>query len=407
MVVIDNEKAEEDTLSVDYIYAVMDSTSNDSLRTVFLTQLWGESFVDSILTDPEVFKQQQQRDRLYSIEDEEEERESLVNWAKWIQEGRMPSYSDLEEEITVLKKKIKKSQRIGLAENPELKTFKVEEVDKNRFLLAELYWFRFSLMDSASAQYRCIVNDYPRSPYAPRSLYNLGYLAKHFYRDSAQTDSIYQLLINRYPRSPVANDVKRQLDLPVVMTQEDSVANAFQRAEHLLFNQNQPRKAYNAYQSLRDCYPETEWAAKAMFSMGWICEYRLDSLQLAFVLYDSLVSRYPESIYAMKVQPKVLAVRTAEQEKEKDISEKMDLKQPKILSAESDTMLSDTEKDRLSSELIPEDTLSSVISAKDTTLQVGEQKTKQRMRPDPKLLDEKIQVKTEEKAEKPEDFMME
>ena len=56
--------------------------------------------------------------------------------------------------------------------------------------------------------------------------------------------------------------------------------------------------------------------------MGWISENRLDSLQRAYVLYDSLARRYPESPYAKKIQPKLLAVREAEQQKAAEENQK-------------------------------------------------------------------------------------
>ena len=57
--------------------------------------------------------------------------------------------------------------------------------------------------------------------------------------------------------------------------------------------------------------------------MGWISEHRLDSLQLAYVLYDSLVHRYPESVYAKQIQPKLMAVREAEQQKAAEKAESL------------------------------------------------------------------------------------
>lgn len=407
IVVIQTEKVSEDTMSVDHIYAEMDTISNDSLRTVFLTELWGKAFVDSILTDPEVFKQQREKENLYRVEDREENKEEgLVDWAKWIQDGKMPSYSDLEEELTYLKSKIKKPDKIGLAENPELKAFQVEEVDKNRFLLAELYWFRFSLFDSAFAQYRRIVDEYPESPYAPRSLYNLGYLAKEIYQDSPFADSLYRKLILTYPHSPVANTIRQQLNLNVTETQGETVDDEFQRAEKTLFDRKNPDEAYRIYQSIMEKYPNSDWAARALYSMGWICEFRLDSLQLAFVLYDSLLQKYPQSVYAEKVQSKVQAVQAAEQERKSKKAESMKsgedaivLKQPVLYDATSDSAVSDTTSS-LPPKSIAGDTLS--VPA-DTTIREQPERSPKRIKFEPEPLKKNILEEDQKKARPPDD----
>jgi len=412
VMVVETEKANEDTLSAEYIYAVMDTISNDSLRTVFLAQLWGKAFVDSILTDPEVYKQQKERERLYRVEeDKDKEEASLVDWAKWIQDGKMPSYSDLEEELLALKSRIKKPDTAGLAENPELKAFKVEEVDKNRFLLAELYWFRFSLFDSAFAQYRSIVDEYPKSRYAARSLYNLGYLANEIYQDSLLADSLNRKLILTYPQSTVAKTVRRQLNLSDVQTQGDSVEDEFEKAEKILFEQKNPDEAYNVYQSIWEKYPESDWAARALYSMGWICEFRLDSLQLAFVLYDSLMQNYPESVYAKRVQSKVQAVQSAEQEKQrngKEVKESgeesITLKQPVLYDSISDSAVADT-SGGLSLQSIPYDTLSGQAAQGDSTIQNHPGQHKKQIKIEPELIKENSREKSQEEAGPPDDLM--
>ena len=199
------------------------------------------------------------------------------------------------------------------AENPELKTFRKEELDKNLFLLAELYLFRFSLPDSAVSQYRRIVKAFPESPYAPQALYNLSHVAREVSGDSTAAVDYDRRLVADYPRHPLANTARENLGLRPVMTKEDSVQTIFGEAEAALFEQGDPETALRKYGTILERFPDSEWAPKAALAMGWVYETRLDSLTLAFVAYDSLVSRYPNSPYAEGVKKKVEAVRKQEQ----------------------------------------------------------------------------------------------
>jgi hypothetical protein len=63
-------------------------------------------------------------------------------------------------------------------------------------------------------------------------------------------------------------------------------------------------------------HPDSPLAPKAIYSMIWICENRLDSLDRALSLCDSLVGRYPGSVFAETVKPKVEAARKLPVEEE-------------------------------------------------------------------------------------------
>jgi len=218
-------------------------------------------------------------------------------------------------------------EKAAIVENPELKSFKKEELDKNLLLLGELYLLRFSLPDSAANQYRMLINQFPESQYAPQALYNLCHVYGELNKN-VLCDSCYQELLQRYPVSPYANAVREELGMPLWWTREDTVKSLFEKAEKYLFDDDDAGTAYQEYQEIVEKYPDSKLAPKAAYLLGWIAETRFDSLELAFVLYDSLAVQYPESEQAKAVSKKLQAVNTFKaQEERKQASESDSLKQ--------------------------------------------------------------------------------
>jgi TonB family protein len=235
----------------------------------------------------------------------------------------MPSFTQLEGVWGKLQARVDQ-ERKTLVENPELKTFNVEEIDKNILLLAELYLFRFMQPDSALRQYSRLLDNYPESLYAPQALYNLAYIYGEIKSEPGMVDSAYSELIRRFPESSYANLGREQLGIPLVYTRDDSARSRFMMAESILLDDGDPGTAFSAYRSLSDSYAESIWAPKALYSMAWISETYWDSLDLALALYDELLERYPESTYAKDVQEKVAAVKNASSQDEKTAEASMD-----------------------------------------------------------------------------------
>ena len=205
-----------------------------------------------------------------------------------------------QSEISTDKKKEKKP-----VENPELSNFKKEELDKNLYLLGEIYFTRFALMDSAINMFRNLIENFPESNYSPKALYVLSYILSEVYKDTANADTCYRRIINKYPKSDYANYARTKLGIAPVATRIDSAEAIFLEAEKCLFDKNDPENAYNLYNKIFKKFPDTDFAAKALFIRGWICETVWDSLDLAAAVYDTLIVNYPETEYATSVKVKL------------------------------------------------------------------------------------------------------
>ncbi len=196
-----------------------------------------------------------------------------------------------------------------IAENPELKTFRIEELDKNLLLLGELYLFRFHLPDSAANQYRRLTHEFPESPYAAQALFNLSYIAGIYDSDPNTADSLNRKLIADYPMTRFANVARTAFNLEPVLLKQDSIAMMIAEAENALDVLNDPWASMNIYSNVLHNGTDEETRSKVLYSMAWISEVRLDSVEMAAVFYDSLVHSCPQSPLAQKASLKMRALR--------------------------------------------------------------------------------------------------
>ena len=326
--VVVKEETQEDTLANDAIYAMIDSASVDSLRQQLLIKMAGQAFVDSIMSDyayqqygrtgsanQDVGSRDAYRDRRSrEIPGRQDEDTPRMDWIEWIEDGDYPGEVDLVVELRKLYDRRRELEKRRIAENPDLKSFRPEELDKNLLLLAELYLFRFNQPDSAFDQYQRLLSQFPDSPYAPQAVYNLSHVACEITGNTEEQARYLRMLIQNYPQSEFSNIAREHLGLTPVLAGEDSIQTLFREAETWLLERDNPTAAFKKYSQIWESFPETDMAPKAMYSMAWVGETYLDSLSLAFVLYDSLVKLYPETVYAKKVKKKVDAY-VAEQKK--------------------------------------------------------------------------------------------
>jgi cellulose synthase operon protein C len=304
------EEAEEDSVDAfgRRIYARVDSSIADSLV-----------YAERIFTDPALKLQAQEltlragrsarpNDNAESSDSGGRPASRVVDWRKLddfeLKDEEYDAF--LERAITERRRRADLNK---LAENPELKAFKKEEPDKNLFLLAELYLFRFSLPDSAAAVYARLTRLFPQSPYAPQSQYNLRYILLHVKRDSAAADSVGRRILEGDPRSAFAKSVRRDGGLRAGDAEDDSVSALFDRAESQLLDRNRPKEAAETYHAIQRRYPRSEAVAKALYAEAWVVEHALVEPDRALALYDSLVRSHPGTPYAEKVKDKVTAAK--------------------------------------------------------------------------------------------------
>jgi len=257
----------------------------------------------------------------------------------------LPHQSDLSQN-----RDKEESQKPEEVVNPEINKLDINKLDKNLFLLGEIFMLNFNKPDSALAKYNYIIDNIPESEYTPKAYFNSAYIYKTIKNDSLKADSLYNLIVDKYPDSEAAMRVQIKLGKAVPKSEDEIIMEQYKQAEEFMLDKNNPQKACKIYKNIIKKYHDSDLIPKIYYSLGWCYENKLDSLNTAYVVYDSLLSKYPDSKYSKKIQPKIQQVKKSLKEQEKN--------------TESETEVSADSTQKEINEISESDT---TISAKDTS----------------------------------------
>ncbi len=178
-----------------------------------------------------------------------------------------------------------------------------QEIIKYEFQKGNLLFSEFNLPDTAYHYYHDILKNHPQSVYEGRTLYAMGlyYLTVG---DSLKADSLFNLVYNDYKNESIVNAAADKLHKPLIDFNSDPLHIQYKLAEKDMdmskYNSS-VEKFYKIFKTNR----ESQIAAKALYASGWILENKLNLLDSAAAIYDSLVKYYPKSVYAIDVLPKL------------------------------------------------------------------------------------------------------
>jgi len=190
---------------------------------------------------------------------------------------------------------------VGIAERLQAND---EELAELRFRLAEHIWRQFGDADSARIIFTDLSADSLHDDAAARSLLALHALIKGTSPDSTAPDSILQAVHDRYPGTVYDRWVRRILGLEPLPEPLDSAADMFKYAEDLWTDKNEPASAVREYRKVAQLYPESDWGAKSLYAAAWVQENVLKDIRGALASYDSIMTRYPSSMYYAIAQRK-------------------------------------------------------------------------------------------------------
>lgn len=175
------------------------------------------------------------------------------------------------------------------------------------YTLGELFYSELNQIDSSLASYHQAIEVYQDSTVTPRAFFVLADIARVAPQKSAKTSKQwYQLLAGRYPHSLYGIEARKLIGELVVTKQSDPAANLYRDAE-LKVESARFKEAIQDLQQLKDLYPTSSFAAKSLYTTGWVYEHRLLQPDSALVYYKLLLERYGNSLYAFAVKPKVTA----------------------------------------------------------------------------------------------------
>lgn len=171
------------------------------------------------------------------------------------------------------------------------------------FDIGNIFFTEIDAPDSAFYYYDLILQSYPNTRYHPEVLYTT---ASYFETigDSVMADSFYAYIYRNYQDLEMVNSVAAKIDAPLIDFDYDPAESVFISAEEKMLQGDYDSSIDILYTIYKD-YPESQFAAKSLYTYGWILEEELELKDSAAAIYDSLKANYPQSDYAKDIGPKL------------------------------------------------------------------------------------------------------
>ena len=178
---------------------------------------------------------------------------------------------------------------------------------KNCLELGNLFLTEFNVPDSALSLYNTILERYPSPVYYPNTLYALG--SYYLTVDSkSKADSLFNIIYVDYKDRTIVNAAANKLDKPLIDLKFDPAKDMYASAEDVMLQGNYDKSIAGFYKIYHE-YPKSPIAPQALYSAGWILENEVFLLDSAASVYDTLIAKYPASVYVKQVTKKVTAYK--------------------------------------------------------------------------------------------------
>lgn len=118
--------------------------------------------------------------------------------------------------------------------------------------------------------------------------------------DLVRSDSLLDVIVARYPNTEYGRDAVVKLgytDAFII----DTVADMYNSGSDLR-RYGDYRYAARQYLQVYERWPESDFAPRSLYALGWLYENPLANLDTARMYYLLLISKYPNSIYAQDVK---------------------------------------------------------------------------------------------------------
>lgn len=220
---------------------------------------------------------------------------------------------------------------------------------QNLFELGNLFFTEFNLPDSAYYYYSTILDTFPDSKYQARTMYALGSYYETV-NENSKADSLYNFIYSNYKNESIVNAAASKLNKPLINLDYDPAVDLYNNAEKKFISKNY-RESLHEFYNIYKSYPQSALAPKALYASGWILANQLGSPDSAVTFYDTLTSRYPKTIYAIKVGQEINYYNQEKERIKKAYEDSL-----KLAEAPSDTTAAGTSVKSVSNNNVPNPT---------------------------------------------------
>ncbi|MEE9429953.1 MAG: tetratricopeptide repeat protein [Melioribacteraceae bacterium] len=181
---------------------------------------------------------------------------------------------------------------------------------KKQFELGNLLFTEFDNPDSAFYYYETSLQTDDSTSNAAQIYFAMGnyFLLKE---NKTKADQMFQVVYDNYKDDPIMNEAAKKLGKPIFDFDKDVVEDDYLTAESqydsLDFN-----GAINSFYKIYKENPKSKFAAKSLYTIGWIYENDLSNLDSAVSVYNTLTTKYRSSVFAKNVQTKLTGYKQEE-----------------------------------------------------------------------------------------------
>jgi len=185
-----------------------------------------------------------------------------------------------------------------------------ENESENIFRFAEIFYEKVEAPDSAIFYLNKIVNDYEGVKVYPKSLFLLSHLHENYKNDKKKSKALLKRIVEEYPLSSYGIEAKKKLGLNVSVNdkENDPCEEKFKSAEDLVTNGQIDESAMSIYREIINNHPESEYAPKSLYTLGWIYENYMYDNSKALQEYEKLVEDYPDTKYSSIARKKLSVI---------------------------------------------------------------------------------------------------
>ncbi|MEN8192113.1 MAG: tetratricopeptide repeat protein [Bacteroidota bacterium] len=245
-------------------------------------------------------------------------------------------------------------------------------IARNEYELGNLYFADLDVPDSAFYYYTNVLENYSNTDFQAKTMYALGsyYLTLD---EKEKADSLFREVYDNYKEDSIAKAAAVRLGIDAAILDKDPAKKKYLDGESNLEKENY-FDAIDQFFSIYEEFPQSQYAPKSLYTIGWIYENKLLDNGFAADYYDTLQTHYPKTEYAKSVSKKlrfykqrmktiedsIAQVQKAIEDSLKLIAQQDSLAQLDSLKLEG--VLSDSVSVQDTSNIVSEDTTSNVIS---------------------------------------------
>lgn len=176
----------------------------------------------------------------------------------------------------------------------------IDQAAYTQYKLAELYWFALNKPDSAIAEMRYMVEEFPTAYYTPRGLIALAQMIREFESDTTAADSLLKQVVRNYPKSDFVPQALEQLGLKGTAADTGYAEIYLHRAEDFLVDEENVDSARHYYQYVVDNFEESQYYLQARFNLIWLTEeYAQPGDSSVYYAYEAFADTFSNSDLAV------------------------------------------------------------------------------------------------------------